>query len=521
MVAVDDAELVGGGGDTAEGAVNFHLGHVGRVAVEVELHEGTAEGHGGSADCADGAGIEDDIADILHAGGVHDHALEAEAVAAVGDGAEFAEIQIVTVGGEVHAAFLHFCDQLIVVGLTLGAADDLADTGDEQVGGGNGLAVGVLFHIEGLDVLRVVDDKDRLVENLLGQVALVLGLEVNAPLHWELEVHGGLLEEFNGLGVVEDLEVVVDDVVEFLQEALLNALVEELHLLGAALQSLGDDGLHHFLGDFQDIRELGKGDFRLHMPELSHVALGVGVLGAERRAERVDLAESHGGDFALQLAGYREAGLLAEKVVLVVLLFGLALLGGIVALSRDLKHFAGTLGVGTGDERGVDVDETVALEVLMDGGGKGGADVEHGVERVGAYAQLRHGAEILHGVALLLERVVRGAGAEERDLLGVDLHATLFVDGGRDDSADDLQRGTEGEAGLEVRVCKVVLVDDDLQMLECGAVVELGKGHGLRVTGCPDPSADGDVLLQIGRVGHDIFDIDVFHENSSANFVLI
>ena len=82
--------------------------------------------------------------------------------------------------------------------------------------------------LEGLDVLRIVDDEDRLLEDLLGDVPLVLGLEVHAPGDRELEVGVGLLEDLDGLGVVEDFEVGVHDVVQLVEEALLHELVEEL-----------------------------------------------------------------------------------------------------------------------------------------------------------------------------------------------------------------------------------------------------------------------------------------------------
>ena len=46
---------------------------------------------------------------------------------------------------------------------------------------------------------------------------------------------------------------------------------------------------------------------------------GVGVLGAEGRAEGVDFAERHGGHLALELARYGKSGGLSEEVIGVVL----------------------------------------------------------------------------------------------------------------------------------------------------------------------------------------------------------
>jgi hypothetical protein len=127
--------------------------------------------------------------------------------------------------------------------LALAAADDLADAGGEHVHGRDGPAVVVLAHVERLDVLRVVHDDDRPADVLLGEPALVLGLQVDAPLHRELELLLRLLEEANGLGVVEPLEGGRDDALELLHHALLDALVEERHVVGA----LGEHRLQHVL----------------------------------------------------------------------------------------------------------------------------------------------------------------------------------------------------------------------------------------------------------------------------------
>ena len=51
---------------------------------------------------------------------------------------------------------MHAVKDLINIGLTLGTTDDLTNAGEEHVHSANGLAVLVLFHIEGLDLLWVV-----------------------------------------------------------------------------------------------------------------------------------------------------------------------------------------------------------------------------------------------------------------------------------------------------------------------------------------------------------------------------
>ena len=56
---------------------------------------------------AGGAGEGDDVADVLHAGGELDGALEAEAEAGVGGGAVAAQVQVPPVGGVVQAGLGH------------------------------------------------------------------------------------------------------------------------------------------------------------------------------------------------------------------------------------------------------------------------------------------------------------------------------------------------------------------------------------------------------------------------------
>ena len=52
-----------------------------------------------------------------------------------------------------------------------------------------------------LDLLRVVGDEHRLFEDLLGQIALMLGLQIGAPLDLVLEVVVVLLQQLYGIGV--------------------------------------------------------------------------------------------------------------------------------------------------------------------------------------------------------------------------------------------------------------------------------------------------------------------------------
>ena len=56
-----------------------------------------------------------------------------------------------------------------------------------------GLAVVVQAHIERLDLLRIVRDEHGALEDLLGEVTLMLGLKVDAPLDGVVELLAALL----------------------------------------------------------------------------------------------------------------------------------------------------------------------------------------------------------------------------------------------------------------------------------------------------------------------------------------
>ena len=107
-------------------------------------------------------------------------------------------------------------------------------------------------------------------------------------------------------------------------QALVDELVEEGHLLRRVVQDVGDDELDHILGELHVVGEVGKRDLRLDHPELGRVAGGVGVFGAEGRAEGIDVAEGLREGLAVELAGDGQVRLLAEEVLAVV---DLAVLG--------------------------------------------------------------------------------------------------------------------------------------------------------------------------------------------------
>ena len=124
-------------------------------------------------------------------------------------GAVLAQIQVEAIVLRLHAQLLDAVFQDVVVILTLAAADDLADAGNQAVHGGHGLTVGVQLHVEGLDLLGVVRDEDGLLEDHFRQVPLVFGLQVAAPVDGILELVVVLLQDLDGVGVGDAAEVAV------------------------------------------------------------------------------------------------------------------------------------------------------------------------------------------------------------------------------------------------------------------------------------------------------------------------
>ena len=296
-----------------------------------------------------------------------------------------------------------------------------------------------------------------------------------------------------------------------LLQPLVHEAVEEVDLLGAALQHPADDELDHGLGHVHVARQIAEGHLRLDHPELSGVALGVGVLGTEGGAEGIHIAEGHGEVLGVQLAGHGQAGLLAEEVLAVIHLAVLGLGHVLQIQGGHLEHLASALAVAAGDDGGLDVHKAVALEELVHRHGRHGADAEGGGEQVGAGPQMLDGTQELHAVALLLQGIVGGGLALHFDGVGLDLQGLLGLGGQHHGAADD-QRRAHVLGGDLLIVGQLLGGHDHLQILEAGAVVQLDKAEGLHVADGAGPAADGDLLAaQRFAVGKDCCDFHTIH----------
>jgi hypothetical protein len=187
----------------------------------------------------------------------------------------------------------------------------------------------------------------------------------------------------------------LQDVPQALQQRGIDETVKEFHLLRRLLQNETNDVFQHVLGQGHVVAEVGEGDLRLDHPELGSVALGVGILGAEGRAEGVDAAEGQAEALDVELAGDGQVGLAAKEILAVVdfILFIQRRVAGVQG--GDAKHLPGPLGIAGGDDWRMHVDEIMLVEELVQGVGHQAAHAENGHEGVGARPQVGDGAQEL------------------------------------------------------------------------------------------------------------------------------
>ena len=424
--------------------------------------------------------------------------------------AEPAQIHVPGVIGAVHAQLIHAGLQQIVALLTLAAADQLAHARHQHIRRSNSLAVLVLAHVEALDLLGIIGHEHGLLENLLGEVALVLGLQIHTPFHLVLELVVVLLQQLHGVGVADAGKLGVHQSVQPLQQTLVEELVEEGHLVRALLQHIADHILHHGFGVIHVIGQIRKGHLGLDHPELGGVAGGVGILGAEGGAEGVDLTEGQRHGLALQLTGHGQVGAAAEEILAEI---HLAVLGAgqvVQVQSGHAEHLAGALTVGTGDQWGVHIHKAVLLEELVDGISRGAAHTERRRKGVGAGTQMGHGAQKFHAVALFLQGIIGGAYVQQLHAVGVDLQRLLGA-GGQYHTAHNLHAGAHAGLGHVLVVFQLGSLEHDLQVLEAGAVAQLNEADVLGIPHGLGPAAHGHNGTVRRGGAEQRLDVDAFH----------
>ena len=233
------------------------------------------------------------VAYVLHARHKEHQALKAQTEAGVRHSAKLAGLEIPPQALGAHVATVDLGHEFVVVFLTHRAAYDLAYLREEHIGALHGLAIVVLLHVVGLDVLGIVDHDHRLLEVFLHQVALMLAGQVGAPAHGELKLVPLLLclfQYLHTLGVGQVHKVFLEHALEPLDEAVVDHLVEEGQVVGAVVERIFHAVLDEVLLECHEAVELQEGDFGLYHPELGQVAGRVALLGAEGAVVTTDRA---------------------------------------------------------------------------------------------------------------------------------------------------------------------------------------------------------------------------------------
>ena len=318
---------------------------------------------------------------------------------------------------------------------------------------------------------------------LFHQIALVLRSQVVAPFAGELKLLAGLdglLQYPDAVGVGQAHEGFLQHTLQSGNERLVDHLVEELQVVLAIVERPAHAVLDEIFLKVHQLFLIDESHLGLHHPELGQMARCVRVFSTERRSERVDGSQGRSAQLAFELSADGERCLLAEEVVVVDNLSVLVLLQVVEVLCRDLEHVAGTFAVARRDERRVEVEEAVLVEIGMDGHGHVVADAHDGTERIGAQAQVRILAHVFEALPFLLHRVVASAESEDGDAAALHL-GSLSLGGTLHEDALHTDAGSCGDT-LYCLLGEIALVAYNLYALDCAAVIQGYEEYSLRTS---------------------------------------
>ena len=321
------------------------------------------------------------------------------------------------------------------------------------------------------------------------QVTFVLALQVESPTDREFELHAASDQDIDPLGIVEADEIVFDDELQAVDQLRVVHFGEELQVVLTVIEGIADQVLQKVLGQFHVVFQLEESDFRLDHPELGQVARGVRVFGSERRAERIDLRQGQRAEFAFELAGDGQVAGFPEKI-LAVIDRAFRGFGHIVQVERsDAEHRSGAFGVAAGDQRRMQVEKSVVVEIFVDRVSHRMADTEHGTASVGTRAQVGYFAQEFERMAFLLQRVRFGIGC------AVDLdRRSLYFDGLAGAERFDQRAGdfdaTAGGDLLEEVFVEFGYVGYDLDIMDDRSVVDGDESYVFISAFGSDPAFD-------------------------------
>ena len=141
------------------------------------------------------------------------------------------------------------------------------------------------------------------------------------------------------------------------------------------------------------------------------------------------------------------------------------------------------------------VYEASLLEELVNRVGNQGANPEYSLEGIGSGAQMGNGSQILEGVALLLQRIIRRGIALYHNLFCLNLEGLLCL---RCSNQSSLYNHScaHVQLGNLFKILHVIMVYD-LQCLEAASVSHNQEAEGLGATVAAEPACYCDFLIQI------------------------
>src|ERR1700674_5883032 len=248
----------------------------------------------------------DDFANVFGAANPCDRALEAHSEAGMRHAAVAAQIEIPLERFFRQFVFAQSLQEQVVIVDALAAPDDFAVAfrRDHVKGEGELGTLGVRLHVKGFDRSRVVVDQHRAIEGA-GDDGFFVAAEVVAEL-------GGItvvVQQGNRIFIADARERRLN-VFELGDIAL-----EGFEFARLVLEDALHDGADEAFAEGHGFLELDVSGFGLEHPKFGEVAAGLGFFSAEGRAEGVDLAESHGDGFGIELAALGQVGFLIVDVV--------------------------------------------------------------------------------------------------------------------------------------------------------------------------------------------------------------
>ena len=222
----------------------------------------------------------------------------------------------------------------------------------------------------------------------------MLGLKVASPEYLVCEFVIVLFKEIDRFGVCDVSEFGRNNAVETLDKPLVNKAVEEFHFLGGVFHNIIDYIFEHVFRNFHVVVEIGESHLGLDHPKFRGVARRIGILGAERRTEGIDVAERHCICLAVQLTADGKVCGFSEEVLCEV--------NGTVVVFRYIveieccyaEHLSCAFTVASGNDRGVYIHEITLLKEFVNRICRKRTDTEHSLKQIRAGAiVLRYSGE--------------------------------------------------------------------------------------------------------------------------------